>query len=97
MAAAGVAPQSQAFGRRRGDDIHIAVVIDVGEGDRRDRLGRPQDARVRASDECDRNETARAFTGQRHRTNQPVGAKMTMVAFSRRWSDGEKKAEQGAE
>ena len=97
MAAAGVAPQPQAFGRRRGDDIHIAVVIDVGEGDRRDRLGRPQDVRVRASDECDRNETARAFAGQRHRTNQPVGAKMTMVAFSRRRSDGEKEAEQGAE
>ena len=74
MAAAGIAPESQALRRRRGDDIHIAVVIDVGQGDRRDRVGRPQDARVRASDECDRNETARAFAGQRHRANQPLGA-----------------------
>ena len=91
MAATGVSPEPQPLAIRRGNDVEQAVVVDVGERDRVQWLGRPQHVRVRVADKCDGNQTAGPFTRQRDGANQSLG--LVMIArLCRRGSDGEQHA-----
>lgn len=91
MAATGVSPEPQALAIRRGNDVEQAVVVDVGERDRVQWLGRTQHVRVRVADKCDGNQTAGPFTRQRDGANQSLG--LVMIArLCRRGSDGEQHA-----
>jgi hypothetical protein len=91
MAATGVWPETQALAIRRGDDVEEPVVVDVGERDRVQWLGRSQHVRMRVTDKCNGDKTAGPFTRQRDGPNQSLGL-VVIPRFSRRRGDGEQHA-----
>jgi len=77
MAAARIAPQDQAVAHRRGEDVEVAVVVHVGDGERVDGRRGVDESRPDAARELHRDDRPRPVRVHADRLNGVRPPRMT--------------------